>query len=115
MNTQQINEEWANKEVKKKIARFANEKDKQNRLIDVKMLTLGKLLYGEYKGKKTTLGAFIEVLALAPNSVLNTELVSTLIDYFYEENFRNIMIYCFAPFATYFLSTICFISYFMMR
>ena len=79
------------------------------------MLTLGKLLYGEYKGKKATLGAFIEVLALAPDSVLNTELVSTLIDYFYEENFKTIMIYCFAPFATYFLSTICFISYFMMR
>ena len=91
LNTQQITEQWANIEVKKKIERFANEKDKQDRLIDVKMLTLGKILYGEHKGKKTTLGTFIEVLALAPNQVLSTELVSTLIDYFYEENLKKII------------------------
>ena len=79
------------------------------------MLTLGKLLYGKYKGKKTTLGTFIEVLALAPNTVLNTELVSTLIDYFYEENLQTILTNCFIPFSVYFVSTICFITYFMMR
>ena len=79
------------------------------------MLTLGKLLYGEHNGKKATLGAFIEVLALAPNSVLNTELVSTLIEYFYEENLKIILTQCFIPFAVYFVSTISFVSYFMMR
>ena len=56
----------------------------------------------------------ITVLAQAPDTALNSELVKTLVNYFYQENLLIIKKYCFAPFVCYFISIATHSSYFMI-
>ena len=66
------------------------------------------------KGNKATLGELIIVLAQAYDSALNSELVKTLVDYFYQENLHTIVNRCFLPFTGYFAAIAIYTSYFML-
>lgn len=57
----------------------------------------------------------IVVLAKAPNSALTSQLVKTLVDYFYEKNLKKVKLFCFVPFVIYFASAIFFFSYPMIN
>ena len=79
------------------------------------MLNFGQIFNEQYKnGKEATLGDLLEILAKASDPILDTEFCKILVDYFYEENLYDIKNFCFYPFAIYFFSTICYMSYFMV-
>ena len=78
------------------------------------MLSLGQIFGLDERGNKATLGELIIVLAQASDSALNSELVKTLVDYFYQENLHIIVNCCFLPFMGYFVAIATYTSYFML-
>ena len=78
------------------------------------MLSLGQIFEMDERGNKATLGELIIVLAQASDSALNSELVKTLVDYFYQENLHIIVNCCFLPFTGYFAAIATYTSYFML-
>ena len=126
-DTSKINQNEANTAIKEKISRKSNLFDwiykialsgqrntKQHRQVEVKMVSLGQIFEVDEKGNKVTLGKLIIVLAQASDTALNSELVKTLVDYFYQENLQTIVNSCFLPFVGYFASIATFTSYFMI-
>ena len=78
------------------------------------MLSLGQIFEMDERGNKATLGELIIVLAQASDSALNSELVKTLVDYFYQENLHIIVNRCFLPFTGYVAAIATYTSYFML-
>ena len=79
------------------------------------MLNFGKLFRKDKKGKTQGVEELIMVLAKAPDSAKTTQLVKTLIDYFYDKNLMKVKLLCFVPYVIYFASAIFFFSYPMIN
>ena len=61
-------------------------------------------------GTSATIQDLISVLALAPESVLNTELVRTFIDDFYDKQKKHLIFRGFIPFIIYLIGTLGFLT-----
>ena len=74
------------------------------------MLLVDFIFNPKKNGGRTNFGDLAKVLAKAPESVLNTELVKTLVENFYGAYFYWIFGICYIPFTIYFLSCAYFFS-----
>ena len=89
---------------------FDDESDVQEKKIHLKMLLVDFIFNPKKNGGRTNFGDLAKVLAKAPESVLNTELVKTLVENFYDAYFYWIFGICYIPFTIYFLSASYFFS-----
>ena len=74
------------------------------------MLLVDFIFNPKKNGGRTNFGNLARVLAKAPESVLNTELVKTLVENFYGTYFYWILGICYIPFTIYFISASYFFS-----
>ena len=72
-----------NKALKEEASVLEDESDIQEKKIHLKMLLIDFIFNSEKNGVRTNFGDLAKVLAKAPESVLNTELVKTLVENFY--------------------------------
>ena len=63
----------------------------------------------------TGFGGLLEVLANAPETIMHTVLVRTLVQYFYDENKNRVVISCYIPFIIYFIASIVYYANFMIE
>ena len=113
-NSSKIDEARTNEALNEIALKSVDEKDKQHKQITLKMLTFGQIFHGHHNGKQATLGDLLEIFAKASDLILNSEFVRVLVDHFYDESQKKVIKFCFIPFAIYFLSTICYMSNFVI-
>ena len=99
-----------NEALKEEASVFYDESDVQEKKINLKMLVVDFIFNPKKNGGRTNFGDLAKVLAKAPESVLNTELVKTLVENFYNKYFYWIFGICYIPFVIYFLSASYFFS-----
>ena len=73
-----------NEALKEEASVFYDESDVQEKKINLKMLLVDFIFNPKKNGGRTNFGDLAKVLAKAPESVLNTELVKTLVENFYD-------------------------------
>ena len=94
-----IDEEILNAEIPKSINFWSCiDVKRQSKPITMKMIKLD-WMYRPRKCKGNTgLGGLLELLANAPESIMHTVLVRSLVENFYDENKQRVVIYCYIPF-----------------
>ena len=99
-----------NQALREEASVFDDESDIQEKKIHLKMLLVDFIFNPKKNRGRTNFGDLAKVLAKAPESVLNTELVKTLVENFYDKYFYWILWLCYIPFTIYFLSASYFFS-----
>ena len=106
-----VNEKMVNSSFKKSGSGLNNELDTQMKKIILKMLAIDWIFKptDHHKGHQN-FGDLVKVLAKAPESVLNTDLVKKLVQYFYKDFRYTIMWQVYIPYVVYFLAILRFFS-----
>ena len=60
-------------------------------------------------------GGLLEVLADAPETIMDTVMVRTLVQNFYDVNKQRVVIFCYLPFIIYFIASIVYYTNFMFE
>ena len=87
-----------------------NELDIQTKKIILKMLFIDWIFKPSQQGVITNFGDLVRVLAKAPESVLNTDLVKKLVENFYKDLKYKIAVQIYVPYVVYFVATLHFFS-----
>ena len=73
-------------------------------------------MYRPRKGNGNTgLGGLLELLSNAPESIMHTVFVRSLIENFYDENKQRVVIFCYIPFILHFIFSIIYYTNFIIE
>ena len=64
---------------------------RKNKEVDIQMLIIDWIFKKNRKGKKTKFADLVKILSKAPESVLSTKFVKTLVENFYEKERERIL------------------------
>ena len=105
-----ITEESVNDYFRRSASILNNEQDIQTKKIILQMLFIDWIFKSRTNGSMSNFGDLVKVLAKAPESVLNTDLVKKLVQNFYKDYKYKIVSQIYVPYVVYFVAILHFFS-----